>query len=266
MVAMTFQPRGTNSRAAASSKPEEHPVIRILLVIRGSLLMAMSPSSFSHIVTNTERRLGIRPFQRNTRSVSLTEAGDTLLARPALTEITDAIEGVHHFCEKPAGLIRLNASTWAADRILAPFNMAVDSKLRDCDLVYLKVQDVFATGRAQERASVTQSKTGKPAPFEITETTRQSLERWIADPEMIGLEQLWPSRLHRSAHLSTLRYARILRDWVLRSAWSRAPMVRRTKVAQIYKKTGICGRFSFCQATPRWTAPFDISASTWMML
>jgi DNA-binding transcriptional LysR family regulator len=82
--------------------------------------LEMSPSSVSHIVANTERRLGIRLFQRNTRSVSLTEAGETFLARvrPALTEITDAIEGVHHLRDSPSGLIRLNASTWAADRIL----------------------------------------------------------------------------------------------------------------------------------------------------
>ncbi|SFY45787.1 Phage integrase family protein [Paracoccus pantotrophus] len=99
-------------------------------------------------------------------------------------------------------------------RDLALFNMAVDSKLRGCDLVCLKVRDVFAAGRVKERASVTQSKTGKPVRFEITETTRQSLERWIADPEMLGLEYLWPSRLHHSAHLSTRQYARILREWV----------------------------------------------------
>jgi len=59
----------------------------------------------------------------------------------------------------------------------------------------------------KERASVTQSKAGKPVRFEITETTRQSLERWIADSEMIGLEYLWPSRLHHSPHLSTRQYA-----------------------------------------------------------
>lgn len=78
--------------------------------------------------------------------------------------------------------------------------------------------------------------------FEITETTRQSLERWIADPEMLGLEYLWPSRLHHSVHLSTRQYARILRDWVTSiglepSAYGTRSM-RRTKVAQIYKKTG----------------------------
>ena len=87
-----------------------------------------------------------------------------------------------------------------------------------------------------------QSKTGKPVRFEITESTRQSLERWLADPEMIGVEHLWPSRLHDSPHLSTRQYARILRGWVTSiglepSAYGTHSM-RRTKVTQLYKKTG----------------------------
>jgi hypothetical protein len=100
-------------------------------------------------------------------------------------------------------------------RDLALFNMAIDCKLRGCDLVCLKVNDVYAAGRVKERASVTQSKTRKPVRFEITETTRLSVERWIRDPEMIGCEYLWPSRVHASPHLSTRQYARIMRDWVL---------------------------------------------------
>ena len=124
-------------------------------------------------------------------------------------------------------------------RDLALFNMAVDSKLRGCDL---GVRDVFVAGRVKERTSMLQSKTGKPVRFEITETTRLSLEHWISDPEMIGLEFLWPSRIHGSQHLSTRQYARIVRGWVTSlglepSAYGTHSM-RRTKVAQIYKKTG----------------------------
>lgn len=127
-------------------------------------------------------------------------------------------------------------------RDLALFNMAIDCKLRGCDLVSLRVNDVYAAGRVKERASVTQSKTRKPVRFEITETTRLSVERWIRDPEMIGCEYLWPSRVHASPHLSTRQYARIMRDRVLSiglepSAYGTHSM-RRTKVAQIYKKTG----------------------------
>lgn len=87
-----------------------------------------------------------------------------------------------------------------------------------------------------------QSKTGTPVRFEITDITRLSLERWLADPEMIGVEHLWPSRLHDSPHLSTRQYARILRGWVTPiglepSAYGTHSM-RRTKVTQLYKKTG----------------------------
>jgi site-specific recombinase XerC len=136
--------------------------------------------------------------------------------------------------------VRLEIACNARD--LALFNMAVDSKLRGCDLVTIRVTDVFAAGHAKERASIVQSKTGKPVRFEITETTRLSLERWVSDPEMTGLEFLWPSRLHGSPHLSTRQYARIVRGWVTSlglepSAYGTHSM-RRTKVAQIYKKTG----------------------------
>jgi len=127
-------------------------------------------------------------------------------------------------------------------RDLALFNTAIDSKLRGCDLVGLTVRDVFVAGHVKDRASVTQSKTGKPVRFEITETTLQSVERWIADPEMAGSEFLWPSRLYASPHLSTRQYARIMREWVTSvglepSAYGTQSM-RRTKVAEIYKKTG----------------------------
>lgn len=82
--------------------------------------MAMSPSSVSHIVANLESHLGIRLFLRNTRSVSLTEAGAAFLARvrPALSEITQAIDGVHALRDRPSGLVRINASSWGADRLL----------------------------------------------------------------------------------------------------------------------------------------------------
>ncbi len=127
-------------------------------------------------------------------------------------------------------------------RDLALCNMAVDSKLRGCDLVSIRVTDVFAGGHAKERESIVQSKASKPVRFEITETTRLSLERWVSDPKMTGLEFLWPSRLHGSPHLSTRQYARIVRGWVTSlglepSAYGTHSM-RRTKVAQIYKKTG----------------------------
>jgi len=127
-------------------------------------------------------------------------------------------------------------------RDLALFNLAIDSKLRGCDLVTLKVVDVFAASQVKERASVIQSKTQKPVRFEITDGTRKSLARWMSEPLMIGTEFLWPGRFHERLHISTRQYARLVRDWVKSiglepSAYGTHSM-RRTKVSQIYKKTG----------------------------
>jgi DNA-binding transcriptional LysR family regulator len=95
--------------------------------------LGMSPSSVSHMVANLEQRLGIRLFQRTTRSVSLSEAGEAFLlrVRPALSEIGRAIEGVHQFRDRPTGLVRINASSWAADRILP---LIIDFMLAEPDV------------------------------------------------------------------------------------------------------------------------------------
>ncbi len=127
-------------------------------------------------------------------------------------------------------------------RDLALFNMAVDSKLRGCDLVRLKVADIVVAGRVKERASIVQSKTLRPVQFEITEGTRQSLLRWVQSPAMLGSMHLWPGRSHDRPHISTRQYGRMLKAWVASiglepSAYGTHSM-RRTKAAQIYKKTG----------------------------
>ncbi|MEL6646416.1 MAG: tyrosine-type recombinase/integrase [Pseudomonadota bacterium] len=127
-------------------------------------------------------------------------------------------------------------------RDLARFTLAIDSKLRGCDLVRLKVADVFAAGQVKERTSVFQSKTQKPVRFEITEGTRRSLSDWLQDSMMIGSEFLWPGRFHDRLHISTRQYARLVRDWVssigLEPSSYGTHSMRRTKVAQIYRKTG----------------------------
>ena len=138
--------------------------------------------------------------------------------------------------------IRVRLELAGAIRDLALFNLAIDSKLRGCDLVRLKVADVFAAGTIKERVSILQSKTGKPVRFEITEGTQKSLQEWINHPLMIGHAYLWPGRFHDRPHISTRQYARLLKDWVQSiglepSAYGTHSM-RRTKVAQIYKKTG----------------------------
>lgn len=127
-------------------------------------------------------------------------------------------------------------------RDLALFNTAIDSKLRGCDLVRLKVADVYAAGQIKERTSILQSKTQKPVRFELTEGTRKSLREWLDDPRMTGQEYLWPGRFHNPLHISTRQYARLVRDWVrsigLEASAYGTHSMRRTKVAQIYRKTG----------------------------
>ena len=110
--------------------------------------------------------------------------------------------------------IRVRLEIAENHRDLALFNTAIDSKLRGCDLVCLKVADVYASGLIKERTSVLQSKTQKPVRFELTEGTRKSIESWLGDPMMIGQEYLWPGRFHEPLHISTRQYARLVRDWV----------------------------------------------------
>lgn len=138
--------------------------------------------------------------------------------------------------------IRVRLELAENHRDLALFNMAIDSKLRGCDLVRMKIADVMASGQVKDRASVLQSKTKNAVRFEIAEGTRTSLIRWMQDPQMAGSEYLWPGRFHARPHICTRQYARIVRDWVTsigleESAYGTHSM-RRTKVTQIYKKTG----------------------------
>ncbi|MGJ8530311.1 tyrosine-type recombinase/integrase [Maritalea sp.] len=138
--------------------------------------------------------------------------------------------------------IRVRLELANAIRDLALFNLAIDSKLRGCDLVALKVSDVYSAGSVKERASVLQSKTKTPVRFEITEGTRKSLIDWIHQPLMVGHGFLWPGRFHDRPHISTRQYARMLKNWVqsigLEASVYGTHSMRRTKVAQIYKKTG----------------------------
>ena len=138
--------------------------------------------------------------------------------------------------------IRVRLEIAERTRDLALFNMAIDSKLRGCDLVRLKVTDVFVAGRVKERTSILQTKTGQPVQFEITEGTRKSLNSWLGDPAMVGSDYLWPGRFHEPDHISTRQYARLVKELVssigLEPSAFGTHSLRRTKVAQIYKKTG----------------------------
>ena len=137
--------------------------------------------------------------------------------------------------------IRIRLQLGKCTRDLALFNLAIDSKLRGCDLVRLRVDDIALGGRAVARATVVQRKTRRPVRFELTEQTRDALEAWIAQVRLCPGEYVFPSRMTRSPHLSTRQYARIVKKWValigLEPAEYGTHSLRRTKATLIYRRT-----------------------------
>ena len=127
-------------------------------------------------------------------------------------------------------------------RDLALFNLAIDSKLRGCDLVALRVDDVAPNGYAVDRATVRQSKTGRPVRFELTEVTRHSLDDYLRATGRGPGQCLFPGRRGPDAHLTTRQYARLVSEWV--SGIGLDPLkyathsMRRTKATLIYRRTG----------------------------
>ncbi len=126
-------------------------------------------------------------------------------------------------------------------RDLAMFNLAIDSKLRACDLMGLKVADVAQGGNVQSRARVIQMKTGRPVQFEISEQTRRSVECWIDKVDLYPRDYLFPSPIISAGHLSRRQYSRIVRRWVsdigLDPALYGTHSMRRSKASIIYRKT-----------------------------
>jgi len=115
---------------------------------------------------------------------------------------------------KEVWAIRIRLQLAKKVRDLALFNMAIDSKLRGCDIVTLRVNDVIHGQKVAHRAMVMQQKTGQPVQFEITKQTRKAVEDWIVHAHLQHGQFLFPSRIHRLPHLSTRQYARIVKAWV----------------------------------------------------
>jgi integrase len=137
--------------------------------------------------------------------------------------------------------IRIRLQMAKNTRELALFNLAIDSKLRGCDLVTLRMNDVAQSNRVSSRAIIMQQKTHRPVQFEITEQTRNSLEAWISQAKLKSDQYLFPSRIHNSPHLSTRQYARIVEHWVksigLNPAAYGTHTMRRTKATLVYRRT-----------------------------
>jgi integrase len=137
--------------------------------------------------------------------------------------------------------IRVRLQMGHRTRELALFNLAIDSKLRSCDLVRLRVRDVCHGNVVAARTIVMQQKTQRPVQFEITEQTRDALAAWIQSCSLRSDDYLFPRRLHLSPHLSTRQYARIVGGWVreigLDANAYGTHTLRRTKASLIYRRT-----------------------------
>jgi len=134
---------------------------------------------------------------------------------------------------KPQEIWAIRVRLQMAHRVrdLALFNLAIDSKLRACDLIRLRVS----------RAKILQRKTGRPVQFEITARTRDTLTAWIRQSALGPDQPLFPSRQNRPCHLSTRQYSRLVKSWVamigLDPAGYGTHSMRRTKASLIYRRT-----------------------------
>jgi integrase len=123
----------------------------------------------------------------------------------------------------------------------AMFDFAIDSKLRGCDIVKIRVGDLVSGGRIRSRAIVIQRKTGRPVQFELLEPARASILAWLECRGGTLDDFAFPSRINHAAHISTRQYARLVDEWVtgigLRREDYGTHSLRRTKASIIYKQT-----------------------------
>src|ERR1700687_5085492 len=127
-------------------------------------------------------------------------------------------------------------------RDLAMFNLAIDSKLRGCDVVAIRVEDVAAGGYTADRATVRQRKTGRPVRFELTEQTRQAVDDYLKVTIKVAGGFLFTRRPRPSEAMTTRQYARLVAEWFAGIGLDlhvfSTHSLRRTKATLIYRRTG----------------------------
>lgn len=137
--------------------------------------------------------------------------------------------------------IRTRLQLASKTRDLALFNLAIDSKLRGCDLVSLRVRDISNNDEILQRATTIQQKTGRPVQFEITMQTRSALAAWITNGQLRQEDFLFPTGASRKTHLSTRQYARLVKRWAAEIGLDPVNYgthsLRRTKPTLIYRNT-----------------------------
>jgi integrase len=138
--------------------------------------------------------------------------------------------------------IRTKLQVEGRKRDLAMFNLAIDSKLRGCDVVSLKVETVAPHGICVDRATVRQKKTGQPVRFELSEQTREAVDSYIKTANKKPGEFLFANRQNPERCMTTRQYARLVSSWVagigLNPSFFWTHSLRRTKATLIYRRTG----------------------------
>jgi hypothetical protein len=150
------------------------------------------------------------------------------------------------------------------DRAL--FDLAIDRKLRDCDVVKIRIGELVSGGRVRTRATVTQQKTGRPVQFELLEAARSSLQAWLEHRGGAPDDYAFPSRIDHSNHIGLRKYARLVDEWVTAIGLRREDYgmhsLRRTKASIIYKATGNLRAVQLSLAIPKSRARCAISGWT----
>ena len=173
--------------------------------------------------------MGYSQYDRGAQANKPWNAGKTVGTKRPLTQ--KQIWAIRFFLDRERRL---------RDRAL--FDLAIDSKLRGCDLVKIKIGDVVAGEEVRNRATVIQQKTGRPVQFELSGDVRASLLIWLERRGGTAAEYAFPSRIDRNGHISTRQYARLVDEWVtaigLRRAEYGTHSLCRTNASMIYKATG----------------------------
>lgn len=138
--------------------------------------------------------------------------------------------------------IRTKLQIEGRTRDLALFNLAIDSKLRGCDVVAIRVEDVAARGYTADRATIRQRKTGRPVRFELSEQTRQAINDYLKATNKRPGEFLFTGHRGPQTNMTTRQYARLVSEWIrsvgLDPRLFGTHSLRRTKATLIYRRTG----------------------------
>ena len=138
--------------------------------------------------------------------------------------------------------IRTKLQMQGKKRDLALFNLAIDSKLRGCDVVAVRVDDVAPSGYSMDRATIRQKKTGRPVRFELTDQTRLAIDEYLGLTGRKTSQVLFAGRGNGERGLTTRQYAGLVQEWVASIGLDPAKFgthsLRRTKAVLIYRRTG----------------------------